>query len=156
MNKEKISNFSLEFSIYKLFKDHLSEEFDILPSPQVGNTIRPDITISRGDARLAIVEVKSEKAYQLDKKSIEEQVTSIAIREGFRYAIIASDEKTFRIKDRFSFEVMDYKLMPLDSICYILDIVRDSYHVVNIGYREELFGWLDESLPSISENIGKK
>lgn len=63
MKKEKISNFNLEFSIYRLFRENLPEEFDVLPSPQTGNVIRPDITISRGNARLAIVEVKTESAY---------------------------------------------------------------------------------------------
>ena len=75
--------------------------------------------------------------------------TAIAINEGFRYAIIASDEKKLRLKDRFSFEVMDYKPMDIKTICAILENVRNPYHVVNIGYREELFGWLDSKRPKV-------
>lgn len=156
MNKEKLSNFNLEFSIYRLFRENLPEEFDILPSPQTGNTVRPDLTISRGDARLAIVEVKTEKAYQQDKEGVEKEVTNLAIKEGFRFAIIASDEKTFRIKDRFSVKVMDYKPMALEVICHVLDTVRDTHHIANIGYREGLFGWLDDIFSVISDDANKK
>lgn len=50
----------------------------------------------------------------------------------------------------------NYKPMALEVICDILDKVRDSHIVANVGYRKGLFGWLDDMFPSISDDANKK
>jgi CRISPR/Cas system endoribonuclease Cas6 (RAMP superfamily) len=81
----------LELSLYKLFREKLSEEFDIQVEQRLYSKKRPDIAISKGDKRLAIIEVKPRFYRGESRVDVENQVTELAYSEGFRYAIIAVD-----------------------------------------------------------------
>ena len=52
MDKKRSFEQELELSIYKLFREKLSEEFDIQVEQRLDSKKRPDIAISKGDKRL--------------------------------------------------------------------------------------------------------
>lgn len=61
MDKKRSFEQELELTRYNLFREKLSEEFDIQVEQRLDSKKRPDIAISKGDKRLVIVEVKPRK-----------------------------------------------------------------------------------------------
>lgn len=144
--KERSYYLYLENSVFSLFRDRLSEEIDILSSVQLSQSKRPDLTISRGEVRLAIVDIRSENALRKQKREIENWITCYAYREDFRYAIIAVEDKEFWIKDCFLNNNDEFKKLSLDAICHILETIRNPYLVPGKEYRDAVFEKIEECL----------
>lgn len=153
MDKRVSIELELEDRIYKLFRDNLSEEFEIMSAQRQTALKRPDITISKNDKRLAIVEVKPGIDYSHHRQEAETQVTNLAYNEGFRYAIIAIDVATFWLKDCFLNKNDVFKKMSFQTICDVFEIIRDPYHVVGKEYRDAVFNKLAEITKGDNDKI---
>lgn len=140
----KVDYQDLEDRIYKLFRGKLSEEFDILSSRKFPYQKRPDFTISKGETRLAIIELKPNMLKNHHRAEAEAQVTNLAYNEDFRYAIIAVDEDTFFLKDCFLNKNDEFKKMAIETICNIFEIIRNPYLVPGKEYRDAVFQKLEE------------
>ena len=153
MDKKRSFEQELELSIYKLFREKLSEEFDIQVEQRLDSKKRPDIAISKGDKRLAIIEVKP-RFYQGESRvDAENQVTELAYSEGFRYAIIAVDEEILLLKDCFLNKNNKFKKFSLEAICHIFEIIRNPDLVPGKEYRDAVFKKLVEMTTNAKDKV---
>lgn len=144
MDKEKSFGRELELTLYNLFREKLSEEFDIQVEQQLNSMIRPDIVISKGDKRLAIIEVKPGFYKGGRRAEVENRVTELAYFERFRYAIIAVDKETLLLKDCFLNKDNKFEKFSLEEICRIFEIIRNPVFVPGEAYRDAVFKRLVE------------
>ena len=152
MNLSKIYYQDVENKIYKLFRDNLPEEIDVLLSPQISSNVRPDITISKGDQRLAIVEIKSASLFYRDRVGIEGWLTEYTRSLGFRYAILAIEGKTFYIKDCISAFSPDFEEEEIIDICHKLVNIHAPRFVTNTSFCNVFWQVFDDSLTLIDDN----
>lgn len=134
MNLKKIYYKDLESKVYKLFRDYLPESIDVLNSTQLSLSVRHDITISKGDQRIAIVEIKTSSLYQRDREDYKRWLTEYTRSLGFRYAILAIEDKTFYLKDCSSAFSPDYEEVELKDICNKLVKINPPKVATNIQY----------------------
>lgn len=153
MGKPRADYQDLEDKIYKLFREKLSEEFDILSFRQFPYKRLPDFAISKGEIRLAIIELKPNLLKSHFLADAESQVTDLAYNEKYRYAIIAVDEDTFFLKDCFLNKNDDFKKLAVDTICDIFEAIRNPYHVPGNEYRDAVFEKLVELTKGDSDRV---
>lgn len=153
MDKKRSYGEELELAIYKLFRENLSEEFDMQVKQQQDSKNRPDITISKGDKRLAIIDVRPGFRKAGSRVYAESQVTDLAYSEGFRYAIIAVDEKTLLLKDCFLNKNNKFKKLSLEAICNIFEVIRNPDFVPGKEYRDAVFEKLFEKVTDTKDVV---
>lgn len=107
----------LEQKIYELFREELPKDFDINKDQRLDSSRRADITITKEDKRIAVIEVKVGLQSGSIRNLIENQLTNLASLAGFRYAIIAQDEDKFLLKDCYSNENNTFDALSIHDIC---------------------------------------
>ncbi len=142
MNLRQFHYQQLMYDVYIKFRDYFPEEYDILR--MVNN--RVDMLITKGEKRVAIVEVKLRNSYEHDTININNYVTELAFHEKVRYAIIAVDNDKFYLKDCISDKNGVFKSYLFVDICQtILHMKDDVSKVVGKDYNDALFGFLNST-----------
>ncbi len=144
MNLKRIYTQTLENKIYKLFRNNLSEEYHIQLELRLQSGKSADIAISKGDKRLAIIEIKPFLKQPEDLLRAEEQVKILASTGGFMWAIVATDENSFHMNDCILNKNSLFKEYTLDAICSLFMGLAAPYNADDKVYINRVLGKLKE------------
>lgn len=136
-NRNKEQN--LVDSIYDRLRVALPNDLTIERTPFISSIVAPEFLVSRGDTKLAIVDVKCGYSSCKHRQKAEQQVSGYALKYRYRYAIIASDDGKFWFKDCYLNVDERFAERPLEHIAYVLDIVNKPERFPGVEYREALF-----------------